>query len=247
MFEKKLGTNSPQTSSSSSTSSPNSGSNKSVADDKVVVKVEVDSDSATDIEEESTDAAEFASLLELACVICKQIDISTGNQLVECQECHKLYHQECHRPQVVDQDVSDPRLIWYCAKCEKSMKKVVTKQTTKGNNKSPIQTPATSPVSSSKDLTQSSKTQVKSETIIQPFKRVEPKAPVSSMSTSSNVSSYTNNKPAGLAAFAALSRSSTSTSTTKTKSSTGNSSSNDKNGSSNDKKSIKKAKISKTK
>lgn len=40
--------------------------------------------------------------------------VASGNQLVECQECHNLYHQDCHKPQVTDK-VNDPRLVWYCA------------------------------------------------------------------------------------------------------------------------------------
>lgn len=51
--------------------------------------------------------------------------VTSGNQLVECQECHNLYHQDCHKPQVTDKDVNDPRLIWYCARCTRQMKKMV--------------------------------------------------------------------------------------------------------------------------
>lgn len=50
-----------------------------------------------------------------------------GNQLVECQECHNLYHQDCHKPQVTDKDVNDPRLVWYCARCTRQMKRMVRK------------------------------------------------------------------------------------------------------------------------
>ena len=27
-----------------------------------------------------------------------EFGVGSGNQLVECQECHSLYHQECHAP-----------------------------------------------------------------------------------------------------------------------------------------------------
>ena len=33
--------------------------------------------------------------------------------------------QECHRPPVVEQDVNDPRFVWYCSRCAKSLKKMV--------------------------------------------------------------------------------------------------------------------------
>lgn len=51
--------------------------------------------------------------------------VTLGNQLVECQECHNLYHQDCHKPQVTDKEVNDPRLVWYCARCTRQMKRMV--------------------------------------------------------------------------------------------------------------------------
>ncbi|XP_076064603.1 integrator complex subunit 12-like isoform X2 [Oratosquilla oratoria] len=57
------------------------------------------------------------------CTVCKSFEVSSRNQLVECQECHSLYHQECHKPPLTDQDVNDPRLVWYCNKCVRNMKK----------------------------------------------------------------------------------------------------------------------------
>ena len=51
--------------------------------------------------------------------------VASGNQLVECQECHNLYHQDCHKPQVTDKEVNDPRLVWYCARCTRQMKRMV--------------------------------------------------------------------------------------------------------------------------
>ncbi|CAL1532575.1 unnamed protein product [Lymnaea stagnalis] len=39
------------------------------------------------------DAGDFALEMGIACVVCRQFDVSSGNQLVECQECHSLYHQ----------------------------------------------------------------------------------------------------------------------------------------------------------
>lgn len=34
--------------------------------------------------------------------------------------------QECHKPPVTEQDVNDPRFVWYCCKCSKNMKKMVS-------------------------------------------------------------------------------------------------------------------------
>lgn len=55
----------------------------------------------------------------------RQMTVASGNQLVECQECHNLYHQDCHKPQVTDKEVNDPRLVWYCARCTRQMKRMV--------------------------------------------------------------------------------------------------------------------------
>ncbi len=57
----------------------------------------------------------------------RQMTVTMGNQLVECQECHNLYHQDCHKPQVTDKEVNDPRLVWYCARCTRQMKRMVRK------------------------------------------------------------------------------------------------------------------------
>ena len=45
------------------------------------------------------------------------------NVLVECSECSASYHQKCHKPNVTTKEINDPRLIWYCSKCMKKMKR----------------------------------------------------------------------------------------------------------------------------
>lgn len=103
---------------------------------------------------DETNADDFAMEMGLACVVCRyivsplvnqpimrfhcrsftdccvlrclrQMTVTMGNQLVECQECHNLYHQDCHKPQVTDKEVNDPRLVWYCARCTRQMKRMV--------------------------------------------------------------------------------------------------------------------------
>lgn len=39
---------------------------------------------------------------DLACVICRRIDLSAKNHLIECTRCTSLYHQECHSPVISD-------------------------------------------------------------------------------------------------------------------------------------------------
>ncbi|KAK7080471.1 Integrator complex subunit 12 [Halocaridina rubra] len=70
----------------------------------------------------------------ISCTVCKNFVLKPRNKLVECQECHSLYHQECHKPPVTDQDVNDPRLVWYCSKCTKSMKKQSSLVSQSGGN-----------------------------------------------------------------------------------------------------------------
>ncbi|XP_076803766.1 integrator complex subunit 12-like [Clavelina lepadiformis] len=117
-------------------------------------------------------ANEFELEMEgLACAICKDMSVGTGNQLAECQECHNLYHQECHQPQISDQDINDPRCIWYCTRCKRNMKK----QAKQNFVKSPHIT-----LASSIDLFRDKPTDLKSKNSIMPFKRTEIKATVTS-------------------------------------------------------------------
>ncbi|RWS29402.1 integrator complex subunit 12-like protein [Leptotrombidium deliense] len=166
---------------------------------------------ATDIEEETTESerSQDFALEGLACVVCKHIDTQPNNQTVECQECHNLYHQDCHKPPITDKDVSDPRLVWYCSKCTKSMKKMSNKS--KNNNKSPNGGTTTSAQFASNERLgreQAYQLMKAKETAaalasppsvqIQPFKRVEPKSTAGSNTVSAAA------KPAvGLAGFAA--------------------------------------------
>lgn len=53
----------------------------------------------TDQGGEDTTMDDFALELGLACVVCMKMVGSAKNQLIECQECHNLYHQV--RPQSV--------------------------------------------------------------------------------------------------------------------------------------------------
>lgn len=97
---------------------------------------------ATDIEEEGGEEESFplegmGAFGDLACVVCKNMDCKTGNQLVECQECHSLYHQSCHKPPATDPDVLDPRTIWNCSKCTKNMKKSSVKLAKSSSTKLP--------------------------------------------------------------------------------------------------------------
>ncbi|XP_041431383.1 integrator complex subunit 12 isoform X1 [Xenopus laevis] len=155
---------------------------------------------------EETSADDFAMEMGLACVVCRQMTVFSGNQLVECQECHNLYHQDCHRPQVTDKDVNDPRLVWYCARCTRQMKRMAQK------NQKPSQKPAPSAVSAVTPVAKDpsvNKPELKSKSdsanTFLAFKRAEVKASsaVSSNPSNSGVSSSSASGLTGWAAFGA--------------------------------------------
>lgn len=64
---------------------------------------------------------------DLTCVICKGMDVGARNRLVECLECHSLYHQECHVPHILDSQIDVPGPVWYCSNCSKSQVCVFTR------------------------------------------------------------------------------------------------------------------------
>lgn len=192
-------------------------------------EIESEDSEATDVEEEEeeederTDAGKFAAELGIACVVCNKIDVAAGNQLVECTECHNLYHQECHKPPITDRDVSDPRNIWYCVKCKKNMEKI-SKKSAKGASKSPtssasFQSAANIGRETAFQLMKAKQAEKESTTAtIQPFKRIEMKLQSSSNGSSGNSSApSTPTKPTGLAGFAAsISRTTASSSSSST-------------------------------
>lgn len=64
-----------------------------------------------------------ADCTSLGCVVCKRYEQSAGNEIVECQECHSFYHQKCHKPSLANENVKDPRFVWYCSTCTSKRKK----------------------------------------------------------------------------------------------------------------------------
>ncbi|XP_012550842.1 integrator complex subunit 12 [Bombyx mori] len=51
---------------------------------------------------------------DLTCAVCRQIAVQAGNRLVECDGCRALYHQDCHKPVISDNDIAAG---WQCATC----------------------------------------------------------------------------------------------------------------------------------
>ncbi|XP_050071302.1 integrator complex subunit 12-like [Anopheles maculipalpis] len=82
-------------------------------------------------------------LEDLMCVVCRLMDVSARNRLVECADCHALYHQECHKPVISEADANDEENAWYCTLCRN--KQTVTKLPVTAMVSTPPITIATSP------------------------------------------------------------------------------------------------------
>lgn len=128
-----------------------------------------------DSSDDNMDTDGFAVDLGIACNVCQQFEVTSGNQLIECQECHNLYHQECHKPPVIGQDVNDPRFVWYCTRCVKNLEKMATKPP------KPIKSSSAESSKSSLLSSSGSKSSRTDSLDIFPFRRVESKIPPSSM------------------------------------------------------------------
>uniref|UniRef100_UPI00358E6A6D integrator complex subunit 12 isoform X2 n=1 Tax=Myxine glutinosa TaxID=7769 RepID=UPI00358E6A6D len=122
--------------------------------------------------QDETNADEFAMEMGLACVVCRQVTVSPGNQLVECQDCHNLYHQDCHRPSVSDKEANDPRLAWYCQRCARQIKKL--------NQKTSGKPGAVAGLGNAKDASVKKMESRPTSDLFQAFKRSETKVSSSS-------------------------------------------------------------------
>lgn len=67
---------------------------------------------------EDEEEVDLKELEDLMCVVCKLMDVSARNRLVECSDCHSLFHQQCHRPQISETDANDQENAWYCTTCK---------------------------------------------------------------------------------------------------------------------------------
>merc|ERR1712228_599485 len=66
------------------------------------------------------------------CSVCEKTTTSAKDQLIECNDCHQQYHQQCHDPAILDSVIqerqSDPRFIWQCKTCTIAVSKIATKK-----------------------------------------------------------------------------------------------------------------------
>lgn len=65
--------------------------------------------------------------------LSSQMDVGARNQLLECNQCHSLYHQECHYPAVTQ---AEAEKSWACQNC-KSKKAPATPSSSPSRSSSP--------------------------------------------------------------------------------------------------------------
>lgn len=114
-----------------------------------------------EIEEPAVECVEDEHLKELEdlfCKNCKRMDVSARNRLVECSECHSLYHQECHQPPISESDANDQENSWCCFTCKE---KTISK--TSSTNSSPAKSSSSSSSSYTKNYESSSSSSKKSK------------------------------------------------------------------------------------
>uniref|UniRef100_A0A182NCQ6 Integrator complex subunit 12 n=1 Tax=Anopheles dirus TaxID=7168 RepID=A0A182NCQ6_9DIPT len=103
--------------------------------------------STSDLDDDDDDVVmeedKLKELEDLMCVVCRLMDVSARNRLVECADCHALYHQDCHKPVISEADANDEENAWYCTLCRS--KQTVTKLTPSPMVSTPPITIATSP------------------------------------------------------------------------------------------------------
>jgi len=146
---------------------------------------------------------DLEGLNDLCCSICKTLNQGNGNKLMECHTCQNLYHQECHKPAISNQEADDPRLVWNCSNCSgpkvpkvaHSSSKISSSKTSKVSTMQPLK--SARPTSGRSDLSSSAV-----------FKRTD-----TSKSHGAPSNSASGGKPAGMAALAATYKGSSGSST----------------------------------
>lgn len=55
---------------------------------------------------------------DLNCAVCGEMVFTATNRLIECSNCGTLYHQECHKPPITDEEASEGQEHnWQCDSC----------------------------------------------------------------------------------------------------------------------------------
>lgn len=69
-------------------------------------------------------------ILTEPCSVCEKNTSSSKDQLIECNDCHQGYHQQCHDPPISDSVIqerqADTRFVWQCKQCLAMVTKIST-------------------------------------------------------------------------------------------------------------------------
>lgn len=140
-------------------------------------------DNATD-DSLMIDNQHLKDLEDLVCVVCRRIDLSAKNQLIECTKCNALYHQECHTPKISDSELSNGQeSSWCCNACKPTKLKTIVAGSSP--SKSTYSSPSSGSSSSSSSPV-SSALQANSTSVITTVASVTTEATSSSSSSSSS-------------------------------------------------------------
>ncbi|KAF0773759.1 integrator complex subunit 12 [Aphis craccivora] len=129
-----------ESSSSSSSSSPIATTSKSIIEvnsspPPTITLEQAKSDPVINIDSDSE--SETEKVEPYSCCTCNESYVLMGNSLVECLECHSMYHQNCHNPPIIDINLNDPRIVWYCINCrQKDSQKTDSRSSGKESKKS---------------------------------------------------------------------------------------------------------------
>lgn len=103
--------------------------------ESIVIPIdETDDEDQDNSDDDAMQIDDELDLTDLTCVSCRQMDVSSRNKLVECNECHSLYHQECHVPKIIDLDEQESS--WICSFCSAKKEKESTSSSSKTSKKS---------------------------------------------------------------------------------------------------------------
>lgn len=83
-----------------------------------ITAVNDDDDRSSSAGSHSSAMDDLLDLGEITCVICRQMDNTSNNQLYECTDCHNLYHQLCHDPKITKETLTS----WVCSTCKSKNK-----------------------------------------------------------------------------------------------------------------------------
>ncbi|XP_075149011.1 integrator complex subunit 12 [Haematobia irritans] len=61
------------------------------------------------------DEANLKEFGDLNCYVCGEMMFTATNRLIECSRCGALYHQDCHKPPITDEEASEDQ--WQCDNC----------------------------------------------------------------------------------------------------------------------------------